>query len=32
MAVNRPSKRLADFGLNTERIQMLDKGPSVFER
>src|SRR5215216_6716981 len=31
MAVNRP-KRLADFGLNTERIQMRDKDPSVFER
>ena len=25
-------KRLADFGLNTERIQMRDKGPSVFEQ
>jgi NADH-quinone oxidoreductase subunit B len=31
MAVNRP-KRLADFGLNTERIQMRDKDASVFER
>jgi NADH-quinone oxidoreductase subunit B len=26
------SKRLVDFGLNTERIQMRDKGPSVFEQ
>jgi NADH-quinone oxidoreductase subunit B len=25
-------KRLADFGLNSERIQMPGKGPSVFER
>jgi NADH-quinone oxidoreductase subunit B len=27
-----PPKRLADFGLNTERIQMRSKGPSVFEQ
>ena len=33
MAVEKkPGKRLADFGLNTERIQMRDKGPSVFEQ
>ena len=25
-------KRLADYGLNSERIQMRDKGPSVFEQ
>jgi NADH-quinone oxidoreductase subunit B len=32
MAVGDRPKRLADYGLNTERIQMRDKDPSVFER
>jgi NADH-quinone oxidoreductase subunit B len=32
MAVKRKKQRLADYGLNSERVQWRGKGPGVFEQ